>query len=236
MDIKILHLLEGAREAKGLTVLIDVFRAFSTACYVYHAGAATIRPVAFIDDAFKLKEQYPDFLLMGERNEIKPHGFDYGNSPYYLLTADLKGKTLVHTTSAGTQGITAATNATEIITGSFVNADAVVNYINFRKPDHVSLVCMGYACQYPTDEDSLCAEYFYKKLHNQQVDFNNMVRQIKNGSGKRFFEKHKQEWAPQQDFELCLNINRFNFVLNVRQDAIGTLLLKTEPPFFVKDI
>ncbi|HCA54695.1 MAG TPA: 2-phosphosulfolactate phosphatase, partial [Ruminococcaceae bacterium] len=29
MDIKILHLLEGADQAKGLAVVIDVFRAFS---------------------------------------------------------------------------------------------------------------------------------------------------------------------------------------------------------------
>ena len=34
MDIKILHLLEGADQAKGLAVVIDVFRAFSLECYL----------------------------------------------------------------------------------------------------------------------------------------------------------------------------------------------------------
>ena len=38
MEIRILHLLEGARAARGLTVIIDVFRAFSLECYLYDMG------------------------------------------------------------------------------------------------------------------------------------------------------------------------------------------------------
>ena len=34
MQIDILQLTEGAKRAKGTTVVIDVFRAFSTACYL----------------------------------------------------------------------------------------------------------------------------------------------------------------------------------------------------------
>src|SRR5690606_39001324 len=137
--------------AKGLTVIIDVFRAFSTACYAFAAGAARIIPVAMMDEAFSLKAQHAEYILMGGRNEIKPPGFDYGNSPSQLPEEGLHGKIIVHTTSSGTQGIAAANNASEIITGSFVNAGAIINYILSRKPKDVSLVCMGYACEYPTD-------------------------------------------------------------------------------------
>ena len=38
MDIKILQLLDGAKQAEGLTVIIDVFRAFSVACYAFDGG------------------------------------------------------------------------------------------------------------------------------------------------------------------------------------------------------
>ena len=72
----------------------------------------------------------------------------------WVLNGDLKGKTIVHTTSSGTQGIANAKNADEIITGSFVNAGAIVKYIQQKQPKTVSLVCMGYACEYPTDEDT----------------------------------------------------------------------------------
>ena len=36
MNIQILHLLDGAKAATGLTVIIDVFRAFSFECYLIH--------------------------------------------------------------------------------------------------------------------------------------------------------------------------------------------------------
>ena len=34
MEIRILELIEGAKKAEGLTVIIDVFRAFSLECYL----------------------------------------------------------------------------------------------------------------------------------------------------------------------------------------------------------
>ena len=120
MNIKILQLLEGARNAKGLTIIIDVFRAFSTACYAFDFGATKIIPIGNIDFAYKLKKQNPHFLLLGERNEQKPEGFNFGNSPALLTKDEISGKTIIHTTSSGTQGIVNATNADEIITGSFV--------------------------------------------------------------------------------------------------------------------
>ncbi len=88
---------------------------------------------------------------------------------------NLQGKTIVHTTSSGTQGIANAKNADEIITGSFVNAGAIVRYIQKVKPEKVSLVCMGYACEYPTDEDTLCAEYIKNELEGIPNNFEEMV-------------------------------------------------------------
>jgi len=41
MDIKILHMIDGAKEAKGLAAIIDVFRAFSFECYVMSNNATT---------------------------------------------------------------------------------------------------------------------------------------------------------------------------------------------------
>lgn len=218
MDIQILHLLEGAKAARGLTVIIDVFRAFSTACYAFAGGAAKIIPVGDIRKAFLLKEQNPEFILMGERNEQKPEGFDFGNSPAQLLTAKLKGKTIVHTTSSGTQGIANASQADEIITGSFVNASAIVRYIRKRQPKTVSLVCMGYACEYPTDEDTLCAEYLQNELEGRANDFAQMATTIRKGSGARFFDAAKQSWSPEADFHLCLDLNRFDFILKVEKE------------------
>ncbi len=219
MKINILQLLDGAKTARGLTVIIDVFRAFSTTCYIFDSGGVKIYPVADIEFAYQLKEKNPDYILVGERNEQKPPGFNFGNSPSQLKREILAGKTIVHTTSSGTQGIANATNANEIVTGSFVNAGAIVKYIRQQKPEVVSLVCMGYACQYPTDEDTLCAEFIKNELEGRTNIFSKMVQQMRTGSGARFFDPEKQEWAPQKDFELCLNLNRFNFVLKVENEG-----------------
>lgn len=218
MKIEILQLLEGAQKASGLTVIIDVFRAFSTACYAFGNGVQKIFPVGEIDLAYQLKKENPGFILVGERHERKPEGFDFGNSPSQLLESDLNGKIMVHTTSSGTQGIANAKGADEIITGSFVNAQAIINYIRKQNPAQVSLVCMGYSCQYPTDEDTLLAVYIKNELEGKPNDFEAMVEQIKQGDGARFFAPEKQEWAPVADFDLCLSLNRFNFVLKVEQE------------------
>lgn len=219
MKIKILQLLEGARQATGIAVIIDVFRAFSTACYAIEKGITRIYPVGDIQEAYRIKQLHPGYILVGERNEQKPEGFDYGNSPTFLLNGDLNGATvMVHTTSSGTQGIVNATRADEILTGSFVNAGAVVKYIQQKNPETVSLVCMGYACQYPTSEDTLCAEFIKNELEGRPSDFEAMKKNIRKTDGARFFDPGKQSYAPESDFELCTALNRFDFVLKVEKE------------------
>ena len=226
MKIEILQLLDGAKRAKGLTVIIDVLRAFSVACYVKNGGAENIVPIGDIDLAYKLKAENHDYILIGERFEQKPEGFDFGNSPSQVLDFDFTDKTVIHTTSSGTQGIVNATGADEIITGSFVNAQAIVNYIKKQNPEHVSLCCMGYALQYPTEEDTFCAEYIKKELEGKDNNFQQMREIIKNTSGQRFFDPEKEAFSPPIDFEWCMNLNAFNFVLKVADWKDGMKCLK----------
>jgi len=228
MNIQILQLLDGARQASGITVIIDVFRAFSTACYAFERGIEKIYPLGDLDLALSLKKDHPEYLYVGERNEQKAAGFDFGNSPTHLLEAEISAKTMVHTTSSGTQGLVNAKNASEILTGSFVNAGAIVRYIREKNPENVSLVCMGYACKYPTDEDTLCARYIKNEIEGVTSDFKSMVERIKQGDGARFFDPEKQSWSPESDFRLCLDLNRFNFVLKAEKEGDLIYLRKIE--------
>ncbi len=215
MDIKILQLIDGVKQAKGLTVVIDVFRAFSTACYIFANGADKIIPVGDIEVARKLKAENPHFLLVGERKGRKPDDFDYGNSPTQIENVDFTGKTVIQTTSAGTQGIVNAVNAEEIITGSFVNARAIATYVGKRNPKEVSLVAMGSSGVRITEEDTLCAEFIKNELEGKPNDFSRIVRHLRScKSAQKFFDPLK-DWAPERDFDLCLSLNKFNFVLKV---------------------
>ncbi|HEX3007508.1 MAG TPA: 2-phosphosulfolactate phosphatase [Bacteroidales bacterium] len=225
MEIKILHLLDGAKSAEGLTVVIDVFRAFSLACYLTDKGVAKIIPVSDINLAYSLKKEIPGSILVGERNERVPEGFDYGNSPTHVLHADIAGKTVIHTTSAGTQGLVNATKASERITGSFVNAPAIVQYIKMKNPKIVSLVCMGYSMKYPTEEDTFCAEYIKQRLEGEIPDTAAMMETIKNTSAQRLFNPDNQDFSPSSDFYHCTQIGKFNFVLKA-EETNDLLVLK----------
>ena len=57
MKVEILEFVEGAKRAKGVAVIIDVFRAFSVGCYAFDSGATGIIATAGVDDAFQLKTQ-----------------------------------------------------------------------------------------------------------------------------------------------------------------------------------
>ena len=221
MQISKFQLLDGAKKGRGTTIIIDVFRAFSVECYLMNNGATRIYPVGSIQQASHLKKENPDYVLIGERHEKMCEGFDFGNSPTHLLNVNFSGKTIVHTTSSGTQGIDLATNATEILTGSFVNASAIVRYLKKIHPDIVSLVSMGYEGLYATDEDTYCADFIENELLGRQTDFNAMVESLKKGDGARLLNPRNKEHSPASDFGLCLDLNRFSFVLRVVKDENG---------------
>ncbi|MCM1136210.1 MAG: 2-phosphosulfolactate phosphatase [Clostridium sp.] len=222
IKINTYQLIEGAKLAKGLTVIIDVFRAFSLECYLYHTGAALIRPVGTIEEAFAFKKSNPDYLLIGERKGKKCDGFDFGNSPSETAKCDMRGKTIIHTTSAGTQGIINARNAEEIITGSLVNAKAVASYIMEKRPAEVSLVCMGNGGIAPAKEDQLCAEYIASILEgNEMSDIDERVKQLQYDGGAHFFDSERQNIFPEPDFWMCIKYNLFDFVLKIEKDGQG---------------
>lgn len=219
MDVQVLQLIEGARRATGLAVVIDVFRAFSLACYLIGNGARRVIPVGELETAYRLKRENPDYVLLGERDFRPPPGFDFGNSPADVEHVDLRGRTVVHTTSAGTQGLANARGADEVITGSFVNAPAIVNYVRARRPPLVSLVCMGRAGVEASDEDTLCANWIERELRGDEPqDFEKIREHLRAYEAARKFFDEEQTWAPARDFDLCLDLGRFDFVLRLERD------------------
>jgi len=223
MKIEILEFVEGARTAKGVAVIIDVFRAFSVACYAVDAGAVRIIATSEVSKAFELKRSYRNAVLVGERDEKKIEGFEFGNSPTEIIKADLSGKTVIHTTTAGTQGLVNAATADVVLTGSFVNANAIVKYIKFLNPDHVSLVAMGYRATSSSDEDLLCAELISGALKDKITVSEDRIADLKNTSGKRFFSPQNIDFSPPTDFFLCTMTNRFDFVLKATKRSDGNI-------------
>lgn len=229
MEIQILQLLEGAARAEGLTVVIDVLRAFSLECFLAGWGAAELRPVGALEEAFAWRKRDPAALLVGERGGAKCEGFDFGNSPTGIPPEAVRGRRVIHTTSAGTQGVTRALRADEILTGSLLNAAAVAAYVRRRAPETVSLVCMGNAGVREAPEDLLCAEYIRSMILNEPIpDLEERIAALRFHGGEHFFNPDTQHIYPEPDFWACIQRDRFPFVLRVRRDELGLYMEKVE--------
>ena len=221
MHITIDHLTAGAARAEGTAVIIDVFRAYTFECWAHARGAARVCPIAGLEEAAALKAGHPDWLLAGERHGRPAPGFDFGNSPAQLEHVNLAGRTLLHTTSAGTQGIAAAAGARRILVASLVNAAATARYLRQLGEPRVSLVCMGFENTRPTEEDTVCARYIRSLLLGEPFDAAAWIPALRQGPGARFFIPEDQSFAPARDFDLCTEIDRFPFALEYRKGADG---------------
>lgn len=220
MNVRIMQLLEGARAAKGVAVIIDVFRAFSVESYLFAHGVNKIIPVADLKIAYVYKEKNPDFLLAGERGGAMCDGFDFGNSPAQVVGKDLSGKTVVHTTSAGTQGLFGAKDAEVVLGASLVNAAATAKYIKDNGFSDVTLVCMGLAGEEETEEDNLCAEYIKSILMGEPISLEAGIENLKVTSGAKFFDKENTVF-PEEDFYLCVEADKFPFALRLVTEKNG---------------
>jgi len=229
MKIDILEFVSGAKQAQGVVVVIDVFRAFSVACYAFDSGASQYIATSDVKSAFDLRKRYTNSVLVGERDEKKIEGFDFGNSPTEILEANLEGVTVIHTTTAGTNGLVNSEKASVLLTGSFVNAAAIVRYIRSLKPEQVSLVAMGYRATTSAEEDLLCARLISERLRGDHPNFEKQLTALQIGAGSRFFNPSNIEFSPHTDFFLCTMTDRFDFILRAERRNDGNItLIKTD--------
>lgn len=230
MQIQVVDHVAGARSAQGLAVVIDVFRAFSVAAYAFSRGAAAVIPIASVDYARELKAQHPDWLLIGERHARPLPGFDCGNSPSDLEKLAVAGRTLIHTTHAGTQGLTSVPASVETLTGALVNAAAIVRYLEARRPANVTIVRMGHEARENSDEDDLCAELLHSRLLGEPMPVAGIRERLRGASSAVKFFDPACDWAPERDFDLCTRVDEFDFVLRLDRSAGPPRLRKIDVP------
>ncbi len=204
--------LDGACAATGTAVIIDVFRAFTTAACCVAAGAREVVLVGDHEQALALKAADPSIFLTGEIGGRPIPGFDVGNSPSRIDGLDLSGRRVVQRTSAGTQGVVAAAGAAEIVLGSLVIAAATVRYLRDR--DEISLVAMGTHGGDDHDEDEICAAYLEQLLDGAAPP----PPTISLAASEEW-----PDWFPRRDAELAMQVDRFAFALPVTRE--GGLLI-----------
>lgn len=162
--------------------------------------------------AYKLKKENPDYILMGERDGFNLPGFDYGNSPAEIKKVDFSNKTIVHTTSLGTKGVVNALKHTSnVITGSFANAEAIISFIKKENLSRIHLFSTnGIAVE---NEDLMLAKYIQSCFKNKSLNVK-IIRDnlMKLRSGIEYVTDPRTKYS-KKDFFLAFEPNKFNFVL-----------------------
>jgi 2-phosphosulfolactate phosphatase len=144
-------------------VVIDVLRASSVIVTALGNGARAMIPVTTVKQARQKAKAFPeeDFLLCGERDTQLIDGFHLGNSPLEYSRQTVAGKTLIFTTSNGTQALNRLQEAREVTIGAFLNMQALVNRLSSL--EEVVLACSGTNNNFSMD-DAMCAALFIDKM------------------------------------------------------------------------
>ena len=158
--------VDPAELAGGTAVVIDVLRAATTIAYALDAGAREIFPCRTVADATALAERFPpdEIVLGGEREGTAIDGFDLGNSPDEYTPDRVGGKTIIFTTTNGTQAMSHARAADEVLIASFVNARAVARRLFDR--EHIHILCSGTDGKL-SDDDVLLAGLLVERLQRE---------------------------------------------------------------------
>ncbi len=144
-------------------VVFDILRASTSMITALANGAEAIFPTADIPEALAIRHQRPDVLLAGERDGVRIRGhltggidFDLGNSPREFTPEQVRGKTIVMTTTNGTRALRACAGARIVLVSCFLNLQATVMRIKEEKPPSLLVVCSG-TLEQAALEDTLAA-------------------------------------------------------------------------------
>lgn len=116
------HTLEGR-----VCIVVDLLRASSSIAAILSQGAREVVPAGGIEEARRLHEKHPAYLLCGEQRGLPPDGFDFGNSPVEFARSDLAGRSVILATSNGTRILSQAAGAFSVLVGTLLNRAAVAD-------------------------------------------------------------------------------------------------------------
>ncbi|MBV9463395.1 MAG: 2-phosphosulfolactate phosphatase [Verrucomicrobiae bacterium] len=160
-----------------VAVVFDVLRATSTELTALANGAAEIVPVLTLEDAFERKRAQPGALLGGERDGVRPDGFDFGNSPMEYTRERVEGRVVVHTTTNGTVALMSCAGCREVLLGSLLNLAAVAECVRRLQEKVLLLACAGTFSHFAL-EDGIAAGALLARLGASAEDMSPAARSL----------------------------------------------------------
>jgi len=145
---------------ESIVVIIDILRATSAICTAFMNGVKTIIPVETLEEAEYYKSK--GYLVAAERDGIVKSFADFGNSPFNFSAEKVNGKEIVYSTTNGTRSIHMAKESYKIVIGSYLNIDALSDWL-IKENRNIVLLCAGWKDKFNL-EDTIFAGSLAEKL------------------------------------------------------------------------
>ena len=212
-----------------IVVVIDVLRATSAIASALHHGVDKIIPVSSVEEARAYQAQ--GYIAAAERDGQVVEGFPFGNSPYAFMNPDLKGKTVVLTTTNGTKAIQMASSKKIVAIGCLNNIDALCKWLIEQHKDTLILasgwkdkinledtICGGAIAdqllesrKFRADEDStVAAKFIFRSAKEHLWSF------LRSSSPRRRLIKLNI----QKDVKYCLTLNTIDTIPVLEEGAL----------------
>ena len=205
--------VEGARQARGTVVVIDVLRSFTVSAYALAGGARECRLVRTVAEARELAARTEGAVICAEEDALPVEGIPLSNSPTLVRALDLHGRALIQRSTAGTQVATAVTGG-DILAASLVVAGATVQACLSRKPATLTLIA---SADHP--EDHACARYMEALIRGERPDLDALLAPLR--ASERYRRAMSGTWPgfPPSDLDLSLRADLFDFAMPVVREA-----------------
>ena len=211
MNINIRNSFDPEFINSDISVVIDIFRASTTICYILNQVPKIVLGVNSLDNASKWIND--GYQLV---SEVYDGGFD--NSPSQMLGANLDELSIVHKSSNLTNAVFSKKTTKSMLVCGFVNISEVYKKIIEFNANSVEII-MGGHFKWKEDavEDLSCAKMLEKLLLDGvkgemlfQDKIDDKVNNNKNEIGVKYSSlKH--------DLDLCLEVDRLKVVPSVNK-------------------
>lgn len=206
---------------ESVTVVVDIFRATSAICTAFQFGIARVIPVTQVEDTYLYRAD-ENTIIAAERGGEVVDGFEFGNSPRSYMTDFVKDKTLVITTTNGTQAIEAARESEVILIGSFLNLKVLIeSLISLNK--NVMVLCAGWKNRFNLEDtlfagavvdELLKAGFSYEKDSDAAIASRILYLNAKDNMYEFLADSsHRNRLAKlnlDEDVKYCLSINQYS--------------------------
>lgn len=196
-------------------VVVDVLRAFTFEPWLFARDVGRILATESAETAVRLRdEHFPTALLAGEHGGRRLPGFDLGNSPTEVAAhPELAGLTVLHRTSAGTQGLARTIGSGTVFAAAFVTAGATASALRELQPARVTFVITGASLGRNGDEDLAAAELIAARFRGEDPPHGPFLTRVPASDAGLLFAHDGPDWATPADLARCCEIDRFDRAL-----------------------